>query len=95
MANAPGAQRVGVVRLSRRAHNPEIGGSNPPPVTNSKSKLKVKKRVTAYKFDKIITFKIQMHPIVCSYTSVYRMGSYKVRKWTRRQQVRNSMRRKW
>jgi len=55
----------------------------------------VKKRVTAYKFDKIITFKIQMHPIVCSYTSVYRMGSYKVRKWTRRQQVRNSMRRKW
>ena len=46
MANAPETQRVGVVRLSRRAHNPEIGGSNPPPVTNSKSKLKVKKRFT-------------------------------------------------
>ena len=26
-------QRVGVVRLSRRAHNPETGGSNPPPAT--------------------------------------------------------------
>ncbi len=25
--------RVGVVRLSRRAHNPETGGSNPPPAT--------------------------------------------------------------
>ena len=26
-------QRVGVVRLSRRAHNPETGGSNPPLAT--------------------------------------------------------------
>ena len=25
-----------------------------------------------------------MHPIVCSYTSVYRLGSYKVRIWTKR-----------
>ena len=26
-------QRVGVARLSRRAHNPETGGSNPPLAT--------------------------------------------------------------
>ena len=39
-------QRVGVVRLSRRAHNPETGGSNPPLDTKTKSKLKVKKEPT-------------------------------------------------
>ena len=38
--------RVGVVRLSRRAHNPETGGSNPPLDTKIKNKLKVKKQVT-------------------------------------------------
>ena len=38
--------RVGVVRLSRRAHNPETGGSNPPLDTKTENKLKVKKRVT-------------------------------------------------
>ena len=72
MANAPETQRVGVVRLSRRAHNPEIGGSNPPPVTNSKSKLKVKKRATEQNYGKIFTFKIQKDPFICSYTSVNR-----------------------
>ena len=35
-------QRVGVVRLSRRAHNPETGGSNPPSATK---KMKVKNEV--------------------------------------------------
>ena len=39
-------QRVGVVRLSRRAHNPETGGSNPPLDTRIKNKLKVKKKAT-------------------------------------------------
>jgi hypothetical protein len=34
--------RVGVVRLSRRAHNPETGGSNPPSDTNYELKVKVK-----------------------------------------------------
>ncbi len=35
------AQRVGVARLSRRAHNPETGGSNPPPATKLKVKIVV------------------------------------------------------
>ncbi len=30
-----GPKRVGVARLSRRAHNPETGGSNPPSATTS------------------------------------------------------------
>ena len=38
--------RVGVVRLSRRAHNPETGGSNPPLDTKIKNKVKVKKKAT-------------------------------------------------
>ncbi len=38
--------RVGVVRLSRRAHNPETGGSNPPLDTRTKNKVKVKERLT-------------------------------------------------
>ena len=51
-------QRVGVARLSRRAHNPETGGSNPPLATKLilekvdmieriKLKLKVKNMATA------------------------------------------------
>ena len=31
--------RVGVARLSRRAHNPETGGSNPPLATKIELKL--------------------------------------------------------
>ena len=42
--------RVGVVRLSRRAHNPETGGSNPPLDTKTKFKLKVKKVPTKSMF---------------------------------------------
>ena len=32
-------QRVGVARLSRRAHNPETGGSNPPLATKIELQL--------------------------------------------------------
>ena len=75
----PSDQRVGVARLSRRAHNPETGGSNPPLATKIKRnecqrcesdecEMKVEKRYTAKHQRQKFSQKFFMQSIVASYT---------------------------